>query len=75
MNKKLMTVLSCIPVLNSAGKIDKNTSEPIHTMIYVVDELKEVFLSREALTELKMNLDGHLFFSSSHILGRTSSCC
>ena len=53
-NKKMMTVLGCIPVLISAQKIDKNMSEPIHTMLYVVEELKEVFLSREALTELKM---------------------
>jgi len=53
-NKKMMTVLGCIQVLISARKIDKNMSETLHTMLYVVDELKEVFLRREDLTELKM---------------------
>ena len=29
-------------------------SEPIHVMLYIVDELKEVFLSREAMEEMKI---------------------
>ena len=52
--KKLMTVLGCLPVLISARTIDQAMSEPRHAMLYVVDELKEVFLSREALTDLKI---------------------
>ena len=52
-NKKLMTVLGCIPVLLSARSINKEMSEPIHVMLYIVDELKEVFLSREAMEEIK----------------------
>ena len=53
-NKKLMTVLGCIPVLLSARSINKEMSEPIHVMLYIVDELKEVFLSREAMEEMKI---------------------
>ena len=51
-NKKLMTVVGCIPVLISARAIDKKMSEAIHVMLYIVEELKEMFLSREALTDL-----------------------
>ena len=53
-NKKKMTVLGCIPVLLAARAIDKQMSEPIHVMMYIVDELQEVFLSREAMEELKI---------------------
>ena len=53
-NKKLMTVLGCIPVLLSARSINKEMSESIHVMLYIVDELKEVFLSREAMEEMKI---------------------
>ena len=53
-NKKLMTVLGCIPVLISARTIDKKMSNPVHVMLYIVEELKEVFLSREAMEEMKI---------------------
>ena len=53
-NKKRMTVMGCIPVLLSARTIDKQMSEPIHVMLYIVDELQEVFLSREAMEELRI---------------------
>ena len=53
-NKKLMTVLGCIPVLISARTIDRKMSEPVHVMLYIVKELKEMFVSREALTDLQI---------------------
>ena len=56
-NKKLMTVLGCIPVLLSARSINKQMSEPIHVMPCIVHELKEVFLSHEDMEEMKIILD------------------
>ena len=53
-NKKLMTVLGCIPVLILTQTIDKKMSNPVHVMLYVVEELQEVFLSWEALTNLQI---------------------
>ena len=53
-NKKLMNVLGCIPVLISARTIDRKMSEPVHVMLYIVKELKEMFISREALTDLQI---------------------
>ena len=53
-NKKLMTVIGCIPVLISARTTGKKMSNPVNVMLYVVEELKEVFLSREALKNLQI---------------------
>ena len=53
-NKKLMTVLGCIPVQISARTINQKMSEPVNVMLYVVEELRELFLSREALTDLRI---------------------
>ena len=71
-NKKRMTVMGCIPVLLSARTIDKQMSEPIHVMLYIVDELQEVFLSREAMEELRIIPETFPLASPSRIKGEVN---
>ena len=51
-NRKTMTVLGVVPVEIETMSADMETRVKTHTILYVVEELKSTFISKDTLTEL-----------------------
>merc|ERR1712215_508988 len=53
-NKQILTVLGTIPVTVSTKSVDKETVVTERVLIYVVKELKSIFLSKDTLVEMSV---------------------
>ena len=53
-NKQRLTVLGTIPVTVSTKSVDKETVVTERVLIYVVKELKSIFLSKDTLVEMSV---------------------
>ena len=53
-NKQILTVLGTIPVTVSTKSVDKETVVTERVLMYVVKELKSIFLSKDTLVEMSV---------------------